>query len=236
MIRNCVRVKRLGRIPYPDALRVQQEHVEDVLRRRPNGQTLLLVEHDPVYTVGIRSKRQYTDADVQRFRQIGADFITTNRGGLITFHGPGQLVVYPILDLNSFRAADASSSLDKNLASGGVKWYVAQLEAALIIACYEVGLKGACAPGFPKTGVWTRTGRKVASIGIHARDSVTSHGAALNCDVDLSWFGHVQPCGMEPSTMSSLSRELGRRVSVDQASDLFEAAFAECFQCDLMRD
>lgn len=237
MIRNSIRVRRLGLVPYVEAYKIQQQHIEDVVKRRPAGQTLLLLEHPAVYTVGIRSKL-YEQPEIDRLKKLGADFVKTNRGGLITFHGPGQLVAYPILDLNSFTALDAThqTQQDKNLSVGGVKWYVAQLEAALILACYEAGLKDARAPGYPLTGVWTGSGRKVASIGVHNRDGVTSHGAALNCDVDLAWFSHVAPCGMEASAMSSLSNELKRKVDVKEMSQLFEQAFAECLQCDLTYD
>ncbi len=144
---TAVKVVRLGRISYCSALKVQQQHIKqhlDSSSTSPN--TLLLCEHDPVYTVGIR-RAPYPAEDEQRLTALGADFFRTNRGGLITYHGPGQLVCYPILDLACFKKS--------------VRWYVCELERTVIKLCSTFGIQASTSPD---TGVWVGD-NKICAIG-----------------------------------------------------------------------
>lgn len=178
------------------------------------GNTVLLVEHDPVYTVGIRSK-QYSAEVEERLRKLRADFVRTNRGGLVTFHGPGQLVAYPVLYLGSFFK-------DKSMRS-----YVHSLEQMIINFCARFQLE---ARTTENTGVWIGD-NKIAAIGVHGSRYVTTHGIAINCNTDLSWFDHIVPCGIEDKGVTSLSQELGRVVTINEAYPILVAAFEQQFKC-----
>ncbi|XP_005090929.2 putative lipoyltransferase 2, mitochondrial [Aplysia californica] len=218
--RRAVSVVTLGRMGFMAAydvqLRYARQHLEE-MAGKPHVQgenTLLLVEHTPVYTVGIRAK-DYTPEDERRLKQTGAEFCRTNRGGLITFHGPGQLVAYPVLNLQKFNPS--------------MKWYVGQLEQTLIKTLQRFGLSGRTTD---QTGVWVDD-RKIASIGLHGSRYVTTHGVSLNCDVDLSWFEQVTPCGLEGVEMTSLSRELEHPVPYQDAIKPFLRSFQDVFDCEL---
>jgi lipoyl(octanoyl) transferase len=159
--------------------------------------TVLLLEHPPVYTAGKRTEPHERPADPG-----GADVIDVDRGGKITFHGPGQLVGYPIV-----RLPDHVKVVD----------YVRRIEEALIQVCTDFGVTTARVPG--RSGVWLRADdrgpeRKVAALGIRVSRGVTMHGFALNCDVDLGWYDRFVPCGIADAGVTTLSRELGRDVTV----------------------
>ncbi|MCW2765772.1 MAG: lipB [Nocardioides sp.] len=159
--------------------------------------TVLLLEHPPVYTAGKRTEPHERPADAG-----GADVIDVDRGGKITFHGPGQLVGYPIVTL-----PDHVKVVD----------YVRRVEQALIQVCADFGVTTARVPG--RSGVWLRADqrgpeRKVAAIGIRVSRGVTMHGFSLNCDVDLGWYDRFVPCGIADAGVTTLSRELGRDVTV----------------------
>jgi lipoyl(octanoyl) transferase len=169
--------------------------------------TVLLLEHPPVFTAGTRTDPHERPADPG-----GAPVIDVDRGGKITFHGPGQLVGYPIVPL-----------------PGHVKVvdYVRRLEEALIRVCAELGVATARVPG--RSGVWLQADverglaeRKVAAIGIRVGQGVTMHGFALNCDVDLGWYDRFVPCGIADAGVTSLSAELDRPVTVSEALPLAE--------------
>ncbi|KAG0428401.1 hypothetical protein HPB47_024615 [Ixodes persulcatus] len=168
---------------------------------------------------GIRSKG-YTSEDESRLRKLGADFVKTNRGGLITFHGPGQLVAYPILYLGSFNEQKS------------MRWYVCQLEKTVVDTCAHFGLR---ADTTQETGVWIGD-NKIAAIGVHGSRYVTTHGVALNCSTDLDWFGHIVPCGLQGKGVTSLSRELGRELGVAEASPVFLDSFRRHFGCQTVPD
>ncbi|MGH3332915.1 MAG: lipoyl(octanoyl) transferase LipB [Nocardioidaceae bacterium] len=178
------------------------------------AETVLLLEHPPVFTAGKRTEpRERPAPDV-----AGAPVIDVDRGGKITFHGPGQLVGYPIV-----RLPDHVLVVD----------YVRRVEEALIHACTDFGVTTARVPG--RSGVWLRADdkgpeRKIAAIGIRVSRGVTMHGFALNCDVDLSWYDRFVPCGISDAGVTSLSNELGRDVTVDEA-----AAVVERHLTDLLR-
>ena len=209
-------VADLGTVPYAEALELQRA----VARARIAGEiaedVLLLVEHPPVVTLGRGTKAGNLTASPELLAARGVELFEVDRGGDVTFHGPGQLVGYPVIDLKRHRQ--------------DLHWYLRQLEEALIRALAPFGIIGARSVG--QTGVWT-TGQKIASIGVHARDWVTWHGFALNVSTDLSYFGLMVPCGIEAVTMTSVNVELnamGRAsVSVADVSDAVARTFAGVF-------
>ncbi|KPI93244.1 PREDICTED: putative lipoyltransferase 2, mitochondrial [Papilio xuthus] len=213
-----VKIWKLGLVSYDTALKIQQALAKRHFNALRNGQsinndTLLLVEHKPVYTVGIRDETP--EEEILRLRGLGAEFRKTNRGGLITFHGPGQLVVYPIFNLKNYKTS--------------VKWYVKSLEETVIQLCEELGLE---ASRSPYTGVWIGD-NKIAAIGIHASRYVTTHGISLNCDNDLSWFNHIEPCGIEDKGVTSLSQETGTTFTPDVVTPMLLNNFQKVFNCSL---
>ncbi|XP_040282483.1 putative lipoyltransferase 2, mitochondrial [Bufo bufo] len=208
--RPVLRVLRLGLLSFPEALAVQRRCVRAA--GAPGGRdALLLVEHPAVYTVGIR--RGPGEEEAARLRALGADFQSTDRGGLITFHGPGQLVCYPVLDLRRLRRS--------------LRSYVCGLEGAVIGLCRGLGLEAGRAA---ETGVWVRES-KICAIGVHCSRYITHHGLALNCNTDLSWFRHIVPCGIVGKGVTSLSAELGRDVTAEEVIPPFLEAFQEEFGC-----
>uniref|UniRef100_A0A2A4IZ19 Octanoyl-[acyl-carrier-protein]:protein N-octanoyltransferase LIPT2, mitochondrial n=1 Tax=Heliothis virescens TaxID=7102 RepID=A0A2A4IZ19_HELVI len=211
-----VKVWKLGLMSYDTALKIQlalaRKHLDAITRGQDsNFDTLLLVEHKPVFTVGIRDDTPNTE--IMRLRGLGAEFRKTNRGGLITFHGPGQLVAYPVINLKHFKTS--------------VKWYVQSLEETVINVCDELGIKGTRSP---YTGVWVDD-NKIAAIGIHASRYVTTHGISLNCDNDLSWFNNIDPCGIEDKGVTSLTRESGIECTVEKVTPIFLKCFNKVFGC-----
>ena len=197
-----------GAVPYPEAWELQRL----VHERRVHGEipdTCLLLEHPPVYTAGKRTSpldRPLGDA--------GAPVIDVDRGGKITWHGPGQLVGYPIVQLGE--PVDVIA-------------YVRAIEEALIRACAELGVTTGRVDG--RSGVWIRgTGgrpdRKLGQIGIRVSRGVTMHGFALNCDCDLSWFGRIVPCGIADAGVTSLTGETGRQVTVGDSLEVVERELA----------
>jgi lipoyl(octanoyl) transferase len=195
-------VIRAGLVPYQDAWRMQREmHEARVADTAPD--TVLLLQHPPVYTAGKRTEPWERPLD-------GAPVIEVDRGGKITWHGPGQLVGYPIVKLP--RPLDVVA-------------YVRRMEHLLIDVCAEFGLSTMRVPGL--TGVWLhadadRPQRKVAAIGIRVSRRVTLHGFALNCDADLSWFDRIVPCGINDAGVTSISAELARTVSVADVLPVIE--------------
>ncbi|KAL7305331.1 hypothetical protein TKK_0002460 [Trichogramma kaykai] len=217
MAGRIVKVLWAGHMSYRAGLQLQKHLVERhrTLQKEDTPNTLVLLEHDPVYTVGIRNKG-YGEEDEARLKALNAEFYRTNRGGLITFHGPGQLVAYPIIDLKEFQT--------------NIRCYVSQIEKTIIRVCAEFGLKGETSPD---TGVWIED-RKICAIGIHASRYITSHGLALNCNTDLRWFEHIIPCGIEEKGVTSLSKELFANVTVADAIPVLKRAFADEFRCDVI--
>ncbi|XP_034024598.1 putative lipoyltransferase 2, mitochondrial [Thalassophryne amazonica] len=210
--RPLVEVVRMGLVSYQEALRVQQVYVSH--SRAGPANTLLLCHHPPVYTTGIRQE-PYPVHMLDSLRLLGAEVHQTNRGGLVTFHGPGQLVCYPILNLACFKKS--------------VRWYVGELEKMIISVCAGFGIE---ASSSPHTGVWVGE-NKICAIGIHCGRYITSHGLALNCNTDLSWFSHIVPCGVEGKGVTSLSAELQRDISTEDAVPLLLDAFRQHFNCTL---
>lgn len=216
MSRPTVHILRAGLTTYQQGLRLQQLFTSRFNEKTENEfeSFLILTEHKPVYTIGIRTK-DYTIDDEEKLRKLGADFFRTNRGGLITFHGPGQIVAYPILNLKQFKPS--------------VRWYVCHLEKTIISLCDELGLRATTSQD---TGVWIGN-EKICAMGIHAKRYITSHGLALNCDVDLSWFDHIVPCGLPGKGVTSLSKQLGKRISFESAAPLMLSHFERTFNCNV---
>ncbi|WP_375483543.1 lipoyl(octanoyl) transferase LipB [uncultured Jatrophihabitans sp.] len=197
-----LRSVRAGLVPYQDAWARQREvHAEVVAGRAPD--TVLLLEHPSVYTAGKRTEAWQRPTD-------GTPVIDVDRGGLITWHGPGQLVGYPILRL--------PDPVD-------VVAYVRRMETVLIAVCAEVGVDAGQVEG--RSGVWLPADdrgpdRKIAAIGVRVAQGVTLHGFALNCDPDLAHFDRIVPCGITDASVTSLSRELGRDVPVAEVLPVVE--------------
>jgi len=185
----------LGRVPYGEALELQRRLALDRIAGRLARDRLLLLEHPPVVTVGRAAQAGHV------IRSDGIDVFEVERGGDVTYHGPGQLVGYPILDLTGYRQ--------------DLHWYLRTLEQALIDGLASLGVSANRNPGF--TGVWTRQ-RKIASIGVHVKQWVTWHGFALNVSTDLQAFDRIVPCGIAGVEMTSVAREL----AADPDQDLWD--------------
>ncbi len=207
-----------GRVPYRAALAWQRALAEERIAGR-RGDLLLLLEHDPVVTLG------RTSDSGNLLQPGGIDVVEVERGGDVTYHGPGQLVGYPILDLSGYRQ--------------DLHWYLRTLEDALIVALARLDIAAGREPG--RTGVWT-SGRKIASIGVHVKRWVTWHGFALNVTTDLAAFVRIVPCGIPGVIMTSIQHERGAGSRERSATELWEAAvnavitgFEEAFQVRAQR-
>jgi lipoyl(octanoyl) transferase len=187
-----MKIEWLGRIEYQDGLRIQEERLDECLNQ--GEESVILLEHEPVYTIG----RLPDKSSLQLVEQLPYPVFETNRGGQATYHGPGQLVGYPILDLRA-RGRD-------------LHCYLRKLEDLLIDLLKEFEIKGTKIEG--KTGVWVED-RKIASIGIGIRKWVTMHGFALNVASDLSGFQSIVPCGLPGVRMTSISIESGNEVTLE---------------------
>jgi lipoate-protein ligase B len=206
----------LGRMAYGEALALQRDLAQRRIQGSLEHDLLLLVEHPPVVTLGRGSHAEHLVAPKEFLAAKGVELFEVERGGDVTYHGPGQLVGYPIYDLSQHR---------KDL-----HWFLRALEECLIASLRDFGVPGERRAGY--TGVWT-AGRKIASIGIHVRQWVTWHGFALNVMTDLSLFDLIVPCGIPDVTMTSIQKELGERAPRDlwgRALDAVVLAFCEVFQ------
>ncbi|HEX9893855.1 MAG TPA: lipoyl(octanoyl) transferase LipB [Gemmatimonadales bacterium] len=190
-----IRVVDLGRRPYQPVLDLQRALVRARLEGSLTSDLLLLVEHQPVVTLGRGTRESSLPISRPALEARGFDVVEVERGGDVTVHAPGQLVGYPIIDLQSYRP--------------DLHWYLRQLEEALIRALGALGIEAGRNPGL--TGVWVGP-RKIASIGVHVKRWVTLHGFALNVMTDLSAFDVVVPCGISGVVMTSVEREAGGRT------------------------
>jgi len=211
-------IVNLGTVPYEEALELQRSLARERISGAIPEDLLLLLEHPPVVTLGRATKAANLISSADFLASRGVELFEVERGGDVTFHGPGQLVGYPIIDLKRHK-------LD-------LHWYLRQVEEALIRTLAAYSIPAERNVGF--TGVWTK-GRKIASIGVHARDWVTWHGFALNVTTDLSYFDLIIPCGIDGVTMTSIEREIDRSDSqlpqptVEIASEIAARAFGELF-------
>lgn len=212
-------VRGLGTVGYADALEVQAEAVQE---RRAGliPDTLFLVEHPHVITLGSGAQGEHVLLGPDERARRGIELFETGRGGDVTYHGPGQLVAYPILDLKPDR---------KDLHA-----YLRDLEAVVIEVVERLGVAAERSEG--QTGVWT-AGGKIAAIGVRVSSGwITSHGLALNVATDLSYFDTIVPCGIPDRDVTSLARELGRDVSMEEVSELLVSVFARHFEHEVLRE
>ena len=215
-------VVRLGLVPYEEGVRVQRA----VERARAAGEvadTVLILEHPPVYTQGRRSTAAELPMGEDWYRMQGIEIVRTDRGGQLTYHGPGQLVAYPIVDIRGLADAD------------DVHAFVRNMEHAMIGALGDFGVKARLIEGL--TGVWvgdepppTGDARKIGPIGIHVRRGITTHGLAVNVSNDLQPFEWVVPCGIEACRMTSLTRELGAEQDVGEFASALVTRLGEVYE------
>jgi lipoate-protein ligase B len=209
----------LGRRRYGEVLLLQRALVDRRLADRSQPDLLLLVEHEPVVTLGRGTRAGSLPVPPPALERRGLDVFEVERGGDVTWHGPGQLVGYPILDLEQLRA--------------DVHWYLRRLEASLVNALEGLGIEAGVREGL--TGVWTN-GRKIASIGIHVRRWVTYHGFALNVTTDPTAFDAIVPCGIHGVEMTSVARELGGATDAESVWKRTRAGVVEAFGRSFDRD
>jgi lipoyl(octanoyl) transferase len=207
----------LGTMPYAEALDLQRAVAYARISGAVDEDVLLLVEHPPVVTMGRSSKANHLLASPELLAARGVELFEVERGGDVTFHGPGQLVGYPIFNLRRHKQ--------------DLHWYLRRVEEALIRGVAPFGIAGERNVGY--TGVWTQ-GRKLACIGVHARDWVTWHGFALNVTTDLTYFDLMVPCGIADVQMTSMTREIAPAAEADadlarRTRDQIVAAFADVF-------
>ncbi len=224
---QTVLVTDLGRQPYKETWDLQESLLQDNLRRKAAGEPtvnrLLLVEHPPVYTLGKSGKMEHVLISEAERQERGIGFFHTNRGGDITFHGPGQLVGYPILDLELF-----GTDLGK---------YLRRIEESVIQTIAAFGLQGDRSTG--ETGVWldplvTGRARKVCAIGIRCSRWITMHGFALNVNTDLRYFDNIIPCGIRQKAVTSISLEKGKEIDFEVVKEIYVNKFSDIFQTEML--
>jgi lipoyl(octanoyl) transferase len=250
-----ISIVQLGTVDYATGLRLQQQLV--ALRKEEKiGDVLLLLEHRPVITLGRNAKAANVVASPELLKQRGVELFECDRGGDVTFHGPGQIVGYPIFDLRGYArgAADAPSALRKSL---GAVDFVRRLEEVLMRTCADFAIETKRIPGL--TGVWTDAalkGRdfsradqdqendpasaaeaneaKLAAIGIHISRFVTSHGFALNVNTDLSYFNLIIPCGITAKPVTSMQQQLGKKMDLNAVAESICRNFGVVFQSQML--
>ena len=210
-----ITLRRPGVVAYDDALAIQHRLADEV--RAGDGESLILLEHPPTYTFGVRGKREHLLTSAEHLRTRGADVVQADRGGDVTFHGPGQIVGYPILNIRARGIGPAT--------------YVCTLEKAIIAALATFGIDSARIDGRP--GVWTQDG-KIAAIGVRVSRGVTTHGFALNVNTDLDWFSHIVPCGLPDITVTSMQRIAGREFAMRDCEDALIAALGRQFESEIV--
>ena len=259
-----ISVVQLGVLDYAEGLRLQQKMVE--LRKAGLiGDVLLLLEHSPVITLGRNAEAGNVLASTEVLAARGVEVFECDRGGDVTFHGPGQLVGYPIFDLRTHELAALAGDLrSRTFAGGGARAtqtrktlgavdYVRRLEEVLIRTCVEFGIPTRRVQGL--TGAWTEsagvvsglrpdcgaeprhhttTEAKIAAIGVHISRSVTSHGFALNVNADLSFFDLIVPCGITAKAVTSMQKELGREVDLNEVAQAVSRNFGGVFGSQML--
>ena len=249
---------QLGTIDYATGLRLQQQLIE--LRKAEKiGDVLLLLEHSPVITLGRNAKAANVIASAELLAQRGVELYECDRGGDVTFHGPGQIVGYPIFDLRGFArgTTDAPSALHKTL---GAVEFVRRLEEVLIRTCADFAIPTKRVPGL--TGVWTDLNHgaaaafvrrtdgnltdegvrpslsaaeaKIAAIGVHISRFVTSHGFALNVNNDLDFFNLIIPCGIASKPVTSMQRQLGKELELNAVAESISRNFGTVFSSQIL--
>lgn len=207
-----LQVRRLGLVPYADGLELQRRLVEERKADRIPD-TLLLLQHPHVVTIGVKKDgREHIIASPERLSSLGVDVFESGRGGDVTYHGPGQLVGYPILDLNPDRR--------------DVHKYVRDIEEVMIRVCADYGLQADRVTGF--SGAWIGD-EKIGAIGVRISRWITSHGFAFNVSTDIQFFDLIVPCGIADKGVTSLAAKLGRAPAMTEVEDRFVDQFTAVF-------
>lgn len=248
-----ISIVQLGTVDYATGLALQQQLV-NLRKEEKIGDVLLLLEHKPVITLGRNAKAANVVASPEFLKQRGVELFECDRGGDVTFHGPGQIVGYPILDLRGF------ASLDGKRKTLGVIEFVRRLEDVLMRTCADFGIPTKRVQGL--TGVWTasnslssraeendsmsrslksrdlafssRPEAKLAAIGVHISRSVTSHGFALNVNTDLSYFNLIVPCGITSKPVTSMQKELGKELDLNAVAESISRNVGTVFQSQIL--
>jgi lipoate-protein ligase B len=216
---NRIEIERPGTVPYATGWDWQREHAATLRARGPEA--LVVLQHTPVYTLGLRGDRGNILATEAWIAGRGAEVIQSDRGGDVTFHGPGQLVAYPILDIRARELGPAT--------------YVRMLEESVIATLAAFGIEGARVARRP--GIRADCGSaKIAAVGVRIRDGVSMHGLALNVSTDLEWFEAIVPCGITDAGVTSMQRLAGATPPHDAVEDAFIASFACVFDASLVGD
>jgi lipoyl(octanoyl) transferase len=227
---NKIFFKDLGLRSYKEVWDLQEvllkQNVDKKVKEETRSLTnhhLLFVEHPPVYTLGKSGKKEHILINEAEMKEKEIEFFHINRGGDITFHGPGQLVGYPILDLDKFKT--------------DLGWYLRSLEEVFIATMAEYGLKGDRSPG--ETGVWIdpdKKGkeRKICAFGIKCSRWITMHGFAFNVNTDLRYFNYIVPCGIENKQVTSLEKELGRKLDMQEVKEKVKRNFELVFDAVIL--
>ncbi|MGH9404480.1 MAG: lipoyl(octanoyl) transferase LipB [Terriglobia bacterium] len=208
--------EQLGIVDYETALAIQQKKIA-ARKRGEIPDTLLLLEHPHVYTLGRNAQPAHVLAAPDHLASLGAAIYATDRGGDVTYHGPGQLVGYPIFDLAGHRR--------------DIAWYMRSLEQVFVGVAAEYGIAADRLPNL--TGVWVGN-EKLVALGVHVSRWVTSHGFAFNINTDLRYFDWIVPCGIRDKGVTSLEKLLGRRVSLDDAAARVVRRFGEVFGMEMV--
>ena len=230
-------VRDLGNMRYKEAWELQESLLQEGLRIKgeargrgvsdpfqlPTANYLLFVEHPPVYTLGKSGSMENVLISEEDRASKGIEFYPTNRGGDITFHGPGQIVGYPILDLEKWYT--------------DIGKYLRNLEEVIIRVMAHYGLKGDRSKG--ETGVWLDPDvkgreRKICAMGVRCSRWITMHGFAFNVNTDLDYFDHIVPCGIQDKQVTSLEKELGYKLEMDEVKQLIIMNFSEVFECEMV--
>lgn len=231
---KTVRVQDLGQMPYKSCWTYQEALFQGIIdQKRANRNTeveqqtqnyLLFVEHPPVFTLGKSGDMAHLLLDAAKLKKEGIEFYKSNRGGDITYHGPGQIVGYPILDLDHFFT--------------DIHRYLRTLEEVMIAVLAEYEIKATRSPG--ETGVWLDVGtpfaRKICALGVRASRWVTMHGFALNVNTHLPYFDYIVPCGIQGKGVTSLEKELGRQVPIEEVQGIILHYFSRQFDATLLTD
>ena len=215
---------------YQESLLAKNTQIKSIAREKGENvmdsiteHRFLMVEHPPVFTLGKNGKREHVLVSEEQLQKLGIEFFHINRGGDITYHGLQQIVGYPILDLDKFKT--------------DLGWYLRSLEQVIIDTIAEYGLKGESSSG--ETGVWLAPenpfmARKICAMGIKCSRWITMHGFALNVNTDLSHFEYIVPCGIQGKTVTSLEKELGKKVDYQEVKEKIKKHFARIFDCELI--
>ncbi len=215
---------------YQESLLAKNTQIKSIAREKGENvmdsiteHRFLMVEHPPVFTLGKNGKREHVLVSEDQLQKLGIEFFHINRGGDITYHGLQQIVGYPILDLDKFKT--------------DLGWYLRSLEQVIIDTIAEYGLKGERSSG--ETGVWLAPenpfmARKICAMGIKCSRWITMHGFALNVNTDLSHFEYIVPCGIQGKTVTSLEKELGKKVDYQEVKEKIKKHFARIFDCELI--